>query len=106
VVAAALTASCASAPPKLSEQAAAESASYDDTVASTVYSALQADPTYYFRHVDVQVNNGVARLSGFVWSADAVYRARRIASQTPGVTSVVTTGLELERNGRDTGPAR
>jgi osmotically-inducible protein OsmY len=75
-------------------------------VASTVYSALQADPTYYFRHVDVQVNDGVARLSGYVWSADAVYRARRIASQTPGVTSVVTSGLELERNGKDTGPAR
>jgi osmotically-inducible protein OsmY len=105
-VAATLVASCATAPPKLAEQPAAESAKYDALVASSVYSALQADPIYYFRHVDVNVDDGVAHLSGYVWSADAVYRARTIASQTPGVTRVVSSGLELERNGRDTGPAR
>jgi hypothetical protein len=73
-----------------------------------IYSELNADPIYYFRHVDVQVDNGVAHLSGFVWSADAIYQARKIALKVPGVTGVSTTHLELERNGRSggSGPAR
>ena len=75
----------------------------DEILASTVSAELNADPTYYFRHVDVTVDNGVAHLSGYVWSTDAIYRARRIASQTPGVTRVVTSQLELERNGRSSG---
>jgi osmotically-inducible protein OsmY len=75
----------------------------DEILANTVYSELNADPIYYFRHVDVRVDNGVAHLSGYVWSTDAIYRARKIASQTPGVTRVVTNQLELERNGRSSG---
>ena len=51
-------------------------------------------------------DNGVATLSGYVWDAQAIYRAREIASNVPGVTRVVTSQLELERNGRTTGPAR
>jgi osmotically-inducible protein OsmY len=80
----------------------------DEVLANIVYSELNADPIYYFRHVDVQVDNGVAHLSGYVWSTDAIYRARKIASQTPGVTRVVTNQLELERNGRSggSGPSR
>jgi len=78
----------------------------DDVLASVVYSELNANPIYYFRHVDVRVDNGVAHLSGYVWSADAIFEARRIASNTPGVTGVVTSGLELERNGKNTGQAR
>jgi len=106
IAAAALSASCATTPPKLAAQPAAESAKYDEIVANTVYSALQADPIFYFRHVDVSVDNGVANLSGYVWSADAIYQARLIASRTPGVTRVVSNQLELERNGKNTGPAR
>jgi osmotically-inducible protein OsmY len=75
-------------------------------VASHIYSALYADPWFYFRHVDVNVDNGVAYLTGYVWSADAIYQARKIAGQTPGVTRVVSNQLELDRNGRSTGPAR
>jgi osmotically-inducible protein OsmY len=101
LVAAALSASCATAPPKY-ELATAT----DDVVASHIYSALNADPWFYFRHVDVNVDNGVAYLTGYVWSADAIYRARLIASRTPGVTRVVSNQLELDRNGRSTGPAR
>lgn len=101
-----LTVACATTPPSLSTQAAAESAKYDDLVASAVTAALNADPKYYFRHVDVQVVNGVADLSGYVWSTDAIYRARALASTTPGVTGVVTSQLQLERNGRDTSIAR
>jgi osmotically-inducible protein OsmY len=78
----------------------------DEILANTVYSELNADPIYYFRHVDVRVDNGVAHLSGYVWSTNAIYRARRVASNVPGITGVTTNQLELERNGRDTGTTR
>ena len=105
----AFLASCASAPPRppappsAAESLRSELGATDEILANTVYSELNADPIYYFRHVDVRVDNGVADLSGYVWSTDAIYRARRIASQTPGVTRVVTNQLELERNGRSSG---
>jgi len=103
-----LMVSCATTPPGPSVQTGAEAARYeqgatDEILANAVYSALNADPTYYFRHVDVTVDDGVAHLSGFVWSTDAIYRARAIAAHTPGVTRVVSNHLELERNGRDSG---
>jgi osmotically-inducible protein OsmY len=79
----------------------AELGATDEVLANAVYSDLNADPKYYFRHVDVRVDNGVAHLSGYVWSTDAIYRARTIARNVPGVTGVVTSQLELERNGRD-----
>jgi osmotically-inducible protein OsmY len=66
--------------------------------AEQVYDALSADPTYFFRHVDVQVQHGVVTLSGYVWSAPAIYRAEKIAAGVPGVTRVVDQ-MELERNG-------
>jgi osmotically-inducible protein OsmY len=75
-------------------------------LANAVYTALNADPVYYFRHVDVRIDNGVAYLSGYVWSTDALYGARRIARSVPGVTGVVTAQLELERNGRSNGVTR
>lgn len=113
IAVATLTVSCASAPPTPPAPSAAESirselGATDEILANAVYSQLNADPIYYFRHVDVRVDNGVADLSGFVWSTDAIYRARKIASQTPGITRVVTSHLELERNGRSggSGPSR
>jgi osmotically-inducible protein OsmY len=78
----------------------------DEILANAVYSKLNANPTYYFRHVDVRLQNGVAHLSGYVWSTDAIYAARRIAGNVPGVTLVRTNQLELERNGGNSGPAR
>lgn len=107
----ALTVSCSSAPPRPSVPTAADAVRYelgvtDDVLANTVYSELNADPMYYFRHVNVRVDNGVAHLSGYVWSTDAIYQARKIAMKVPGITGVSTNQLELERNGRDTGPAR
>jgi BON domain len=100
---------CVSVPPKSPEQertgatasVRAELGVTDEVLANAVYSDLDADPKYYFRHVDVRVDNGVAHLSGYVWSTDAIYRARTIARNVPGVTGVVTSQLELERNGRD-----
>jgi osmotically-inducible protein OsmY len=78
----------------------------DEILANTVYSELNADPIYFFRHVDVRVDNGVADLSGYVWSTDAIYQARRIAMNVPGVTAVTTNQLQLERNGKDTSSTR
>ena len=108
---AALTMSCASVPQQSAPALAAQSmrsevGASDEILANTVYSELNADPIYYFRHVDVRVDNGVAHLSGYVWSTDAIYRARRVAGNVPGITGVMTNQLELERNGRDTGTTR
>jgi osmotically-inducible protein OsmY len=78
----------------------------DAAVAGHVYAALNADPIYFFRHVDVRVDQGVADLSGYVWSSDAIYQARRIAHKVPGVTQVVSSHLNLEREGLGNGVAR
>ena len=111
IAVATLTVACSSAPQKPSVPSATEAlrsevGATDDILANAVYTQLNADPIYYFRHVDVRVDNGVADLSGFVWSTDAIYRARKIATDVPGVTGVITSQLQLERNGRDTSPAR
>jgi len=92
----ALLGACAAAPPP-----AAPTGASDQGLANRIYAALNADPWYFYRHVDVRVADGVADLSGYVWSADAVYQARHIAAAVPGVRRVVTTRLELERNGID-----
>jgi osmotically-inducible protein OsmY len=70
----------------------------DQRLASAVDLALNADPIYFYRHVDVSVADGVADLSGYVWSTDAIYHARKITRGVSGITGVVTTHLELERN--------
>jgi BON domain len=112
LAAAFFAASCASAPPQVPPPAAtapprSERVVADDVLANAVYSRLNADPVYYFRHVDVAVDRrGVAHLSGYVWSSEAIYRARQIAQSVPGITGVVTAQLELERNGRSNGTAR
>ena len=82
---------------------APEESAADDALAAQISAALDADPMYYFEHVDVHVNNGIAQLSGYIWSVDALNRAKRIAAGVPGVTEVVDQ-MELERNGsRDGG---
>ena len=111
LVLAALMASCATVPSQAPMAAASETASNDqrlssDLLANAIYAKLNADPVYYYRHVDVRVDRGVAHLSGYVWSTDALYQARRLARSVPGVTRVVTSQLELERNGFSNGVAR
>jgi osmotically-inducible protein OsmY len=101
IAAAALLAGCAMTPQSSPAQTAA-----DQGLAELVSLALNDDPTYLFRHIDVSVTDGVANLSGYVWSADAIYRARQIARSVPGVNRVVTSQLELERNGRNSGVSR
>jgi hypothetical protein len=109
VVAATLTVSCATAPPQSPSgvrSIAGVQATTDELLANAVYSKLNANPTYYFRHVDVRLQAGVAYLTGYVWSTDAIYAAQRIARSVPGVAEVVTTQLELERNGHSSGVTR
>jgi osmotically-inducible protein OsmY len=101
IAAAALCVGCTTTPQSSPTQRAA-----DQGLANRVSLALDNDPTYLFRHVDVSVTDGVASLSGYVWSADAIYRARHIARAVPGVNRVVTSQLELERNGRNSGVSR
>src|SRR5882724_4897370 len=60
----------------------------DDVVATRVEDALLRDPQIYARHIDVSVERGIVRLSGFVWSGEELYEARRIAATVPGVASV------------------
>jgi osmotically-inducible protein OsmY len=96
-----LAAACASTPPPMPLQTRG-----DVAIANRVYAALNADPIYYFRHVNVEVDDGIANLSGYVWSADAIYRARQIARAVPGIQRVVTSQLELEREGRTNGLSR
>ena len=105
VAATALTASCATSLSQPGSASAPQTES-DKLLANAVYAKLNANPTYYFRHVDVRLDNGVAHLSGYVWSTDALYAARSIARSVPGVTGVVASDLELERNGHASGVAR
>lgn len=92
---------CSTTPPRSAEQIRA-----DESIGQQVYAALNADPTYFYRHVDVRVDDGVADLSGYVWSTDALYRARQITRAVPGVKRVVTSHLELERAGSNRGHGR
>jgi hyperosmotically inducible periplasmic protein len=93
VVAAALVSACATAPPRSPTQERINAATAD-----RIYAALQANPVFYFQDVDVSVDDGVAYLSGYVWTTDALYKAQRIARGVPGVTRVVDR-MQLEREG-------
>jgi hypothetical protein len=107
IAVATLAASCATSPsPAVSPEAAQGIAlqhATEEVVANYIYVQLNADPVYYYRHVNVSVDAGVATLTGYVWDTPAIYRARKIASEVQGVTRVVTSNLELERNGRGGG---
>lgn len=86
-----LAAGCATTSPKSPEQAATDAA-----LADRVYATLDANPIYYFHDVDVEVDDGVACLSGYVWSTDALYHAQQIARRVPGVVAV-RDEMKLER---------
>jgi len=88
----------ATAPPPTAQPAQGVAGTSDEAITKAIYSGLNADPNHFFRHVTVRVDNGVATLSGFVHSSSSIYRARTIASNTPGVTRVVTSNLTLEPN--------
>lgn len=85
--------SCSTAPPKSSQQQHA-----DAMTAERIQAALDDNPVYYFRDVEVSVDRGVVVLGGYVWTTDALYHARQIARRVPGVTQV-RSEMELERQG-------
>ena len=85
-------------PPPTGQPAQDAAGTSDEALTKTIYSALNADPHHFFRHVTVRVDNGVATLSGFVHSSSSIFRARTIATGVPGVTRVVTSNLTLEPN--------
>jgi osmotically-inducible protein OsmY len=87
----------ATAPPA-GQPAQGAAATSDEALAKAIYSALEADPNHFFRHVTVRVDNGVATLGGFVNSSSAIHRARTIAGNVPGVTRVVSGNLTLQPN--------
>ncbi len=60
----------------------------DARTAHDIDARLKADQYHLFRHVTVSVQDGVAHLSGFVYSNDALAKAKQIAGDTPGVTRV------------------
>jgi osmotically-inducible protein OsmY len=91
-------AACAMGPPKSDAEKQA-----DDAVASRVEQALAADKDLYSRHITVRADDGVVRLSGFVWDPPDLVEAERIAGSVPGVTHV-DNSLELERNGQGNSP--
>jgi osmotically-inducible protein OsmY len=88
-----LAVGCSAAPPKSPEQERADAAT-----AERVDAALDATPFYYFRDVEVSVDNGVTLLRGYVWTTDELYHAQQIAHRVPGVTQV-RNEMELERQG-------
>lgn len=75
----------------------------DRSTAQRVESALAADQELYSRHITVRADDGVVRLTGFVWDPPDLVEAERIAEAVPGVTRVVNS-LELQRNGMDNSP--
>jgi osmotically-inducible protein OsmY len=92
-----LIAACATSPPRSPEQIRTDQATEE-----RVNAALDADPIHYYRHVDVRVDGGVAHLSGYVWSSDALFKAKQIAAGIPGVTLVVNE-MELQREVDESG---
>ena len=95
VVSVALGASaCATEPPRTPAELAA-----DAELATRVEQALLGDPRIFARHIDVDADRGVVLLSGYVWSADDFYEAKRIAATVPGATAVVDR-MELMVGGR------
>jgi osmotically-inducible protein OsmY len=86
-----MAAGCSTIPEKSPAQARA-----DEATAERVSLALNDNPVFYFRDVDVNVDYGVAILGGYVWTTDALYSAQNIARSVPGVTRVVDQ-MELSR---------
>jgi len=94
LAAAMLAAACAADPPNSLEQRQS-----DIRATKEFYSKLNSDHIYYYPHVRIRVENGVAHLSGYVWNTQALYHAKEIATGVPGVIAVVDN-LELERDVR------
>jgi len=90
-------AACASGPPETDAQRQA-----DKAMAERVEAALNADRSLFAKHITAHADNGVVRLTGYVWESSDFEEASYIASTVPGVVRVVND-LELNRNGDESG---
>ncbi len=72
----------------------------DKETAARVQAALDADKQLYAKHITIRVDNGVVRLSGYVWDPPDITLAKTDAELVEGVSEVVND-LELQRNGVD-----
>jgi osmotically-inducible protein OsmY len=78
----------------------------DSETVARVQAALDADKQLYAKHITVRADNGVVRLSGYVWDPPDITEAKSVAELVEGVSEVVND-LELQRNGvDDSGVAR
>ena len=75
----------------------------DAAIADRVSGALKADPHHMYRHVTVNVKDGVVTLGGLAESSDALEQAKKIASGTPGVARVQER-IQLERRQEGNSP--
>ena len=91
-------AACASAPPETEAQAQA-----NKVMAERVEAALNADKSLFAKHITAHADNGVVRLTGYVWEPTDFDEAVFVAQGVPGVTRV-ENDLELNRNGNENGP--
>jgi len=69
----------------------------DSDAAAKVKSALNSNPTFDGRHVDVAMDKGNVVLSGFVQSSQALQEATRIATKAAGDHKVVNH-LSINQN--------
>ena len=78
-----LHAGCAHAPPRSQAQADADAAT-----AARVYAALKGSPRYFYPALEVQVDRGVAYLTGLAFDGPDRDAATWIARDVPGVKAV------------------
>lgn len=60
----------------------------DATITAGVKAAIVRDPTLKLSEIDVETEQGIVQLSGFVSSADSVAAAASVARTVKGVKSV------------------
>ena len=89
---------CSTGPPKTDAQRQA-----DKETVERVQAALDDDKLLYAKHITVRADNGVVRLSGYVWDPPDLNEAQSVAAQVQGVDRVVND-LELQRNGLGNSP--
>jgi osmotically-inducible protein OsmY len=80
-----------------SASSASQAAVADSDAAAKVKSALNSNPTFDGRHVDVAMDKGNVVLSGFVQSSRALQDATRIATKAAGDHKVVNH-LSINQN--------
>lgn len=83
-----LIGACSTSPPKSPEQAQA-----DEATAQRVYASLNADRTYFFRHVDVRVDDGAHRPASRRSASCRVHMlTRRLGEEWEGIDHRITLG--------------